>query len=281
MCAVNLVRAIASIGGFISARTFMAGIFKWDIHFWMPIMLKLAGFQAFFVPLTEINDYLVFHYALIRFQAIQTTKAEGWHRPMVAFILIIIAVIVKYGTVSFDLAAATDPINLRTHLVFYFHFSVEYTLIIAAVSAHIYFVFRMNRSLFKSIAFLATIEKNSADEAARGQARRRMTDRRRLISFNRMALACHVTPPLIRFGGLLWQGYFTRGWCDSCFVDNERIMMMAMTVFPLYLAGSDLVDKAVSIVYMVIHFVYIPGIRSALVKRCCCRKTRNVPEEND
>ena len=127
-------------------------------------------------------DYLYSGYALIRFRAIQSaTRSTAADSAYHAALGVILAILLKYATLSFDLAAAVEPIGLRTQLTFYFHFISEHTLLIGLISFHVYFVLRMNGTLRSSLAFLATLEMEAADEQAKFQARRRAAARRRWV----------------------------------------------------------------------------------------------------
>ena len=123
----------------------------------------------------------------------------------------------------------------------------------------------MNQSLRKSRAFLLSLAQDAADDHARSQASERAKDRSRLILFNKLALAFHVIPPIMKLVILLWHAYFWRGWCHPCPFQAKAVSIMLL---PLLYVVFDIIDKIVAICFMTIHFFCIPSIRLAM-KSCC------------
>ena len=136
----------------------------------------------------------------------------------------------------------------------------------------------MNQSLRKSRAFLLSLARDAADDHARSQASERAKDRSRLILFNKLALAFHVIPPIMKLVILLWHAYFWRGWCHPCPFQAKAVSIMLL---PLLYVVFDIIDKIVAICLMAIHFFCIPSIRLAM-KNCCVFDERHEQnEQND
>ena len=141
MSVMYVIKSVATVATIFAARTsVLPGVFNISLLDWHGVLQKLEHTKLLLTPLIEVNDYLHFGYAFIRYRAIHSSQFDKKSDSKKVIAFIIFSIVLKYAAASFDIIAGLSPFDLHTGPVFYFHFIMEHTFMIAIFSSHIYFV---------------------------------------------------------------------------------------------------------------------------------------------